>query len=464
MGRIQEMDKLKYGCSLCFTDIGAGPLVQFTNYSGMNRDDVEWTCEICTLELFHDRWRINYEEDLHDNAGLVADRRSFPMHTVCWRLLEACWDRKTVTTPVNLDILADFFISQPRGLQLPHMLEGNWVTSGLKFLTGDFTRYRDPDDYTEVEVALDLLIFPDSWPRFKRKTPSLLVYGKPDCFSLLAVEIRLIILCFLPTEAVEAAREASVGLAFVPLEGTFWLSRLSDPEYCHLPKHLALHKGDQQQPGDVPQWFLALQEDKMRNKNRLRIIAYNEMLIDKMIQRQHYLRKQATPNLDTISKARYFELITCADEPHPAYQKAERTLTWTSEILFNFEIPFSSVAALTPAFTGSYGGKYLSGLIFHTDQNSDLVLGHRSPCLGCRIDISDPKSYTNNIILQSDSRGIFEIRPQRNGPPIMQLRRHGKIVLDPAVMSGIAGLRAELSLVCLLFQHPFIFAGRQSAD
>lgn len=42
------MDKLKHGCSLCFTDIGAGPLVQFTNYSGMNRDDVEWTCEICT--------------------------------------------------------------------------------------------------------------------------------------------------------------------------------------------------------------------------------------------------------------------------------------------------------------------------------------------------------------------------------------------------------------------------------
>lgn len=47
MGRIHEIDKLKYGCSLCFTDIGAGPLVQFTTYSGMSRDDVEWTCEVC---------------------------------------------------------------------------------------------------------------------------------------------------------------------------------------------------------------------------------------------------------------------------------------------------------------------------------------------------------------------------------------------------------------------------------
>ncbi|KAL8666026.1 MAG: hypothetical protein Q9202_001763 [Teloschistes flavicans] len=365
------------------------------------------------------------------------------MHTACWTLLEACWDRKTVTTPVNLDILADFFISQPRGLQLPHMLEGNWVTSGLKFLTGDYTRYRDPDNYTEVEVALDLLIFPDSWPRFKRKNPSLLGCGKPDCFSLLPVEIRLMILCFLPTESVEAAREASGGLAFVPLEGTFWLSRLSEPEYCHLPRHLAQRKGDQEQPGDVPQWFLALQEDKMRNKNRLRIIGYNEMLIDKMIQRQLHLRRRTTPNVDHVTEARYVELITCPDEPHPAYQKAERTLTWTSEALFNSETPFSSVAALTPAFTGSYGGKYLSGLIFHTDQNHELVLGHRSPCLGCRIDISNLKSYTNKIILQADSRGIFEIRPQRDGPPIMQLRRHGKIVLDPTMMGGIFGLRAE---------------------
>ncbi|KAL8869598.1 MAG: hypothetical protein Q9174_004153 [Haloplaca sp. 1 TL-2023] len=415
MVRIQEIDKLKYGCSLCFTDIGAGPLVQFTNYSGMNKEDVEWTCDVCCLENTPTGWLINHSNDLHESSEQVSNRHLFPIHTACWRLLEVCWDSKTPSiTPLNLTILADFFVSQPRGWQLPHMLEGNWVFSGLKFLTGDYTRYRDPDDYARVAEALELLVFPDTWPRFRRKNR--MHGGREDCFSLLPLELRLMVLCYLPTDAVEAVREASGGMAFVPLEGTFWLSRLSEPEYCHLPRQLAQLSGDQK-PGDVPQWFLALQEEKTRNKNRLRIISYCEMLIDKMIQRQIYLREYEKRDISHVPFVRSVPLVECPDEPHPAYQKSEHTLSWTSEIFFGKDKPlFSAVKALTPTYTASYGGKYLSSLIFHTEKE-DLILGHRSAKPGIRIDISDPKAWKNNVILQSDSRGVFEVRTQRNGTP-----------------------------------------------
>lgn len=47
MGRIREKDKLKYGCSLCFVHIGAGPLFSSPDYYGMNKDAVEWTNEVC---------------------------------------------------------------------------------------------------------------------------------------------------------------------------------------------------------------------------------------------------------------------------------------------------------------------------------------------------------------------------------------------------------------------------------
>lgn len=145
------------------------------------------------------------------------------------------------------------------------------MSSGLKFLTGDHIRYRDRDN-ANAQGALDFLVFPNIWPRFKRKNRSSLMHGKPDCFSLLPVELRLMIFCFLATNSVEAVRQANGRMVFVPLEGTCWLSRLSETEYCHIPRHLAQLSGEQK-PGDVPQWFLALQEVKMRNKTRLRIIG-----------------------------------------------------------------------------------------------------------------------------------------------------------------------------------------------
>ncbi|KAL8706326.1 MAG: hypothetical protein Q9201_000609 [Fulgogasparrea decipioides] len=158
------------------------------------------------------------------------------------------------------------------------MLEDNWVSSGLKFLAGDYTRYRDPDDNSRVEEALGILEFPDIWPRFK--------------------------------QSVEAVRQTS------------------------------------------------------------------------------------------------------------------------------------DVKTLTPFYTGSYRGKYLLGLSFHTD-NEDVVLGHCIPQPGIKIDISGQRPEKNSITLQSDNRGIFEVRTQNSGPPVMQLRNHEKIVLNPASLSSILGIWVE---------------------
>ncbi|KAL8726959.1 MAG: hypothetical protein Q9166_006380 [cf. Caloplaca sp. 2 TL-2023] len=446
MGRIQEIDKLKYGCSLCFTDIGAGPLVHFTIYSGMDSDDVEWTCEVCCLEKINDDWRINFEEDLHDSSSRVTERQLYPMHNACWRILEVCWDNSIATSPLDLKILADFFLSQPRGWQLPHMLEGNWVSAGLKFTTGDYLRYRDPDEFI-FEEAIDTLNPENAIPRFERKSRLPLAHGKPDCFSLLPVELRLMILCFLPAVSVENIRQASNGMACVPLEGTFWLSRLSEPEYCHLPKHIShsLQTG-LAKPGDVPQWFITLQQGKKQNNNRHRIIEYNKMLIDRMLQRLRYLKRP--PANDMLLTARYVPIIDCPDEPHPAYHKSEETLTWASEVRFDSLSPFSMVKAITPTYVSSYGGKYLSGLVLETS-TKDLVLGYRSRKPGSPIDICDRSAQRSNIIMQSDSRGIFDVATSKQTLQVMQLRKHGKIVLNPASWTGLSGLRVELSLVCI---------------
>lgn len=38
------------------------------------------------------------------------------------------------------------------------MLEGYWVSAGLKFTTGDYTRYRDPDEFAALAQWLNLML------------------------------------------------------------------------------------------------------------------------------------------------------------------------------------------------------------------------------------------------------------------------------------------------------------------
>ena len=393
------------------------------------------------VEQTRDSWHINHDEDLHESQSRVAQRQLFPMHTACWKILVACWDNSIATFPLDLQILADFLISQPRGWQLPHILEGNWVSMGLKLTTGDYTRYRDPEDYSRVETALSRLTFPDDCPFLQAKTRSLLSRGKPDRFSLLPVELRLMILCFLPMSSVETIRQVSGGMALVPLEGTFWLSRLSEPNFCHLPKHIA--RSTRQESGQTPQWLLAMVDEKIQNRNRQRIIQYNNLLVERILQRRGYLNDSKT--LHRPPQSYYRPLIECIDEPHPAYEKSERTLTWFATVHLGPQMPFSSVTSLTATYTGSYGGKYLSGLLLETPSRT-LSLGFCDPDTKNTVQLNGRSPHKNNILLQSDSRGIFEISVVNQ--QTLQYRKHGKIVLNPTTMGSVVGFQAELSLVC----------------
>ncbi|KAL8952057.1 MAG: hypothetical protein Q9222_002009 [Ikaeria aurantiellina] len=362
------------------------------------------------LEYSNSTWRIDFEEDLHESSARVQERSL------------------VATRALDLAILADFFASQPRGWQLPHMLEGNWVAAGLKFTTGDYTRYQNPDDFLLADQAPDILDLTNRSSRFESVGLFSSGKGKSDCFHVLPIELRLMILCYLPSGAVEAVRQASNGMGSVPLEGTFWFSRLSEPEYCHLTRRIAQLSG-RHSPGDVPDWFLALQSGKTQHKNRVRIIEYNNMLVDKMLQRQLYLKEGHQDDVHRM--ATYTQLIDCPDEPHPAYQKSEKTLTWRSRIFFDHE--------------QGYGGRYLSGLILQT-RDSELVLGHRSQKMGNKIDVSDQSPQRSILVLQSDSRGIFDVATVKATLQVMQLRKHGKIVLNPSSWSRTLGLQAELSL------------------
>ncbi|KAL8925501.1 MAG: hypothetical protein Q9172_002218 [Xanthocarpia lactea] len=275
---------------------GQNTKTHFANYSGMNSDDVEWTYEVCCLEKKDGSWRVNKDDNLHEGSSRVAKRELFPMHNACWRILEACWDNSSAIIPLDLTILADFFISQPRRWQRPYMVDGNWV-SAVHFTTGDYTMYRDPDEVTAFEKGLDVIHLQEANPHLKRKPHSLLVCEKPDCFSVLPVELRLKILCFLPSKVVGDIRQVSAGMASVPLEGTFWLSRLSEPDHCHLPRDIvhSFHTV-RTYPGQVPQWLLALQQVKKHGNNRQRIIGYSKTLVEKMLQRQKYLKKGKNPH------------------------------------------------------------------------------------------------------------------------------------------------------------------------
>lgn len=182
------------------------------------------------------------------------------------------------------------------------------------------------------------------------------------------------VLCFLSSKAVENIRQASAGMASVFLEGLFWLSRLWEPKHGHLPKHIV--QSVQRAltcPRDIPLWFYALQQSKTHGSNRQRIIEYNNMLAEEMLQRQTYLGEPHDdgifPGCDIRSAAHIPNI------PHRPYQKPEETLPLASEVHTDSLEPWSSITAITPTYVSSYEGKYLSGLSLQTP-DSDRVLGH----------------------------------------------------------------------------------------
>lgn len=87
----------------------------------------------------------------------------------------------------------------------------------MKSPTGDYNKYGDPEDHFQLTQALNSPVLQDTSVRLKRRTQTLLRHGKSDCFILLPVEVRLMVLCFLPTGSVVIIRQLSDDMDFLPV-------------------------------------------------------------------------------------------------------------------------------------------------------------------------------------------------------------------------------------------------------
>ncbi|KAL9035609.1 MAG: hypothetical protein Q9214_006499 [Letrouitia sp. 1 TL-2023] len=300
---------------------------------------------------------------------------------------------------MDLDVLADFFLSQPRGWHLPHFLEGNWVDKAvyLSCLFDEYTRYRDPDDYTLFEDAMHRFTGPQSIGGPVTGVQDSTSMEWPDRFSSLPTELRLAVLCFLPSLSVEAVKDASQSMAAVPLKVTYWLSRLSEPKFCHLPASYLKKYGHLL----GQQWARILLDEQLGKTNRYRVIRYNESLVSKMLQRKAYLASLPTE----IPKNTYYKLVASPDEPHTVYQKSEKTVTWQSTIAFEPDIRINAVIA---SYVHSWSGQSLSGLTFLAESRT-LKLGYTDTFNKQTFNFEPESRSPRRIDLQTDSRGIFSV-------------------------------------------------------
>ncbi|KAI4215372.1 MAG: hypothetical protein LQ351_002272 [Letrouitia transgressa] len=356
------------------------------------------------------------------------------MHKACWRILEACWDTSLATTPIDLDILADFFLSQPRGWHLPHFLEGNWVDRTFE-LFDEYTRYRDPDDYTLFEGAMHRFTGFQSIDRSVTGVQGSTGMEWSDRFSSLPTELRLAVLCFLPSLSVEAVKDASQSMAAVPLKVTYWLSRLSEPKFCHLPASYLKKYGHRL----GQQWARILLDEQLGKTNRYRVIRYNESLVSKMLQRKAYL---AIPLTD-IPKSIYHKLVASPDEPHTIYQKSEKTMTWQSAIAFEPDVRIDTVTA---SYVRTWSGQSLSGLTLLAESKS-LRLGYTDAVDKRVLNFRPEPGTSRRIDLQTDSRGIFSVIEVEKIPFARTPYTLDKATLDIDTLTESAGMVAELTLV-----------------
>ena len=359
------------------------------------------------------------------------------MHHACWTILEACWDTSTATTPLDLNILADFFLSQPRGWQLPHFLEGTWTNRSFEYFD-EYTQYRDPDDYSLFEDAMTRSLTSRSIDPPIGAMQKSSINEEIDRFSFLPTELRLAVLCFLPSLSVEATQDASRSMAAVPLKVTYWLSRLSEPKFCHLPASYLKKYGHQL----GQEWSRVMLDKELAKTNRYRVIRYNESLVGKMLQRQHVLSKPAS-----ISDALYRKLVRSPDEPHISCQSSEKVVTWKSSFVFDSDV---IITEMTASYVHSWSGQSLSGLTFYLDDKV-VRLGYTDTAdqrtLFPDAETSYGSQHLRRFAIRADSRGIYNIGAMRK----VSIKRKNS-TLDEATLSlddfvTGSGMQAELSLV-----------------
>ncbi|KAI4162961.1 MAG: hypothetical protein LQ342_003472 [Letrouitia transgressa] len=306
-------------------------------------------------------------------------------------------------------------------------------------LFDEYTRYRDPDDYTLFEDAMHRFTGYSSigQPVTGVQDPTSMEW--PDRFSSLPTELRLAVLCFLPSLSVEAVKDASQSMAAVPLKVTYWLSRLSEPRFCHLPASYLKKYGHRL----GQQWARILLDEQLGKTNRYRVIRYNESLVSKMLQRKAYL---AIPPTE-IPKSTYHKLVASPDEPHTIYQKSEKTMTWQSTIELKPDICINAVIA---SYVRTWSGQSLSGLTFLAESRT-LKLGYTDAVDKRILRFLPEPGSPRRIDLQTDSRGIFSVMPVEKIPFARTPYTLDKATLNIDTLTESAGMVAELTLVYSLY-------------
>jgi hypothetical protein len=164
----------------------------------------------------------------------------------------ACWDifvRASHQEPINLECLFDICSSLPERAFFIHGLDHHswtdeWPTKYTVPLKQVFdigeglnlpACYLNPGVLPAVQKVVDENSFRLAGQRIAIESPALRLSGKPDCFSLLPVEILQRILILLPSKDVLNLKIASSIVATIALPNSFWASRFHGyREYGHI--------------------------------------------------------------------------------------------------------------------------------------------------------------------------------------------------------------------------------------
>lgn len=192
-----------------------------------------------------------------------------------------------------------------------------------------------------------------------------------DPFARLACELRLEILCLLPSLSVKATMLVSRSMGEVPFGRRYWLSRFRLPEYSHIPEVRLLPPSDNaESPAVNLQRFYT--EGRYKNRRRWLVIQSCHDLVQKLLQRRNILGLLTNPRIpDDVLCNRY---LSICEDPFAQWRASNKPNKWRSLVIFDDQTQISRCEKISLSFTKSCEKKLLSGIEFQFTQ-CKLALG-----------------------------------------------------------------------------------------
>lgn len=404
-----------------------------------------------------DTFRKDYDMFVdEDQAKPKADSVvAYPMHPVCWDILLQQYSCLAAGNGLDLDVLAEIFIRQKldeksRGFQ------PDWSSDkygGAEKLWQDGWNWMDEVDITEdglgdievwdflvrnpreVQGFTDLLQNPPTvanQTQYPSHPESQLVdashssiqdtthqsdhlsyslKSRVDCFAIFPLEIRTMILCLLPASSVTSTRLASMSMATVPLDQTYWLSRFIFPqELCHIEISTlsgrrkagaaidwnTLCRRLRDPEGDSFQWW----------ENRQRISEIAKKLAEKILESQetHTDSDFGVPQSEikamiALQSTVCRQTLTCAGIE----------VAYTSKVLFDQKFPVQDVGKVSVSFERRHHLKLISSITFQHDtrlKKSREVRPNGETIYASSIDwrLGRKRSNTQSVFLKEGQR------------------------------------------------------------